>query len=117
MFTTDKIKLAAAVLIVAIGIGAFYYFGNQSSLIRGLILLGAASAALVIAMLSAPGRAAWGFSRESYRELQKVVWPTRKETVQMTLIVIVIVLVAALFLWVVDWGLLKIVKAVTGQRS
>lgn len=117
MFTIDKIKLAAAVLIVAIGIGAFYYFGNQSGLVRGLILIGAATVAVVIVMLSAPGQAAWGFSRESYRELQKVVWPTRKETLQMTLVVIVIVLIAALFLWVVDWGLLKIVKAVTGQRS
>ena len=117
MFTIDKIKLAAAVLIVAIGIGAFYYFGDQSGLSRGLILLGAATTAIMLAMFSTPGQAAWGFSRESYRELQKVVWPTRKETLQMTLVVIVIVLVAALFLWIVDWGLLKIVKAVTGQRS
>ena len=117
MLIADKIKLILAVLIVAIGIGGFYYFGNQSGLMRGLILLAAATGAIVVAALSAPGKATLEFSRESYRELQKVVWPTRKETLQMTLVVFVIVIVIALFLWIVDWGLLKAVKAITGQRS
>ena len=113
----DKIKLTLAILIVLTGIVGFYYFGAQPNWIRGLILLGAAIAAVSVAGFSAPGKSAFAFSRESYREVQKVVWPTRKETMQTTLVVFVLVIIIALFLWVVDWSLLKIVKAVTGQRS
>lgn len=117
MATADKIKLIVAALIVLLGVVGFYYFGNQSAWLRGLVLVAAGITAVVIALVSAPGRATVEFSRESYRELQKVVWPTRKETIQTTLVVVVIVVVVALFLWFIDWSLLKIVKAVTGQRS
>lgn len=110
-------KLAAAVLIVAIGIGAFYYFGTEAAFMRGLVLAVAGIIALVVALTSTPGKAAVVFSRESYRELQKVVWPTRKETIQMTMVVISLVLIVALFLWAADSILLYAVKALTGSRS
>ena len=115
--TADKIKLMAAVAILAIGIGGFYVLGDQAQWVRVLTVLIAAILAAVIASVSASGKAFWAFARESRVELRKVVWPTRKETVQVTLIVIAMVIMVAVFLWVVDWGLLKIVKALSGQRS
>ncbi len=115
--TADKIKLIAAVLILAIGIGGFYYFGDQSMWVRVLAVLAGAGLAAVVASQAAAGKAFWEFAQGARAELRKVVWPTRKETTQVTLIVIAMVIMVALFLWVVDWGLLKIVKALTGQRS
>lgn len=113
----DKLKLVAAVLIVAIGIAAFYYLGDKPDLIRVLALLAAIALAVVVAYQSAPGKAAWEFAKESRQELRKVVWPARKETVQVTLVVFGLVVLVALFLWVVDWALLKALKALTGQGA
>jgi preprotein translocase subunit SecE len=109
--------LIAAVLILAIGIGGYYYLGDQSLWVRVLVVLIGAGMAIVTASQAAAGKAFWEFARGARVELRKVVWPTRKETTQVTLIVIAMVIVIALFLWVVDWGLLKVVKALTGQRS
>ena len=117
MLTADRIKLVAAVLALAAGIGGYYYLGDQTLLVRVLVLLGAVAVTVVIAMQSEPGRAAWEFTKEARQELRKVVWPTRKETTQMTLVVVAMVILVSLFLWVVDWGLLAAVKALTGQRS
>jgi preprotein translocase subunit SecE len=116
VFAADRLKLTLAVLIVAIGIGAFYYFDARSDWIRYLILLGVFAAAIAVAATTAQGKAAWEFAADARVELRKVVWPTRKETVQMTLVVVVMVIVVAIFLWIVDWGLIKIVQALTGQR-
>ncbi len=115
--TADKIKLIAAVAILAIGIGGFYYLDDQSQWVRVLSVVAGAVLAAVVASQSAAGKAFWEFAKDARVELRKVVWPTRKETVQVTLIVIALVVMVAVFLWVVDWGLLKIVKALTGQRS
>ncbi|HLQ26496.1 MAG TPA: preprotein translocase subunit SecE [Acidiferrobacterales bacterium] len=116
MFAADRLKLILAVLIVAIGIGAFYYLDTKSDWIRYLILLGALTAAVAVAATTVQGKSAWEFTKEARVELRKVVWPTRKETAQMTLVVIIMVIVVALFLWIVDWGLIKAVQALTGQR-
>jgi len=112
----DKVILAISVLILAVGMGAFYYFGDKPDLIRVGALLGAGLVAVAVAMQSAQGKAAWEFAKGSRVELRKVVWPTNKETMQMTLVVVVMVVLIAAFLWVVDWGLLKAVQALTGQR-
>jgi preprotein translocase subunit SecE len=111
---TDKLKLALAILIVAIGIGGFYYF-SERELIQWLTLLAAAGIALAVAMQSAQGKAAWAFAKEARLELRKVVWPSSRETMQVTITVFVLVVLVALFLWAVDWVLLKIVQALTGQ--
>ena len=115
--TADRIKLVLAMLALVAGIGGYYYFGDQLLLVRVVVLLGAAIVTVVIAMQTEFGRAAWVFAKESRQELRKVVWPSRKETVQVTLVVVAMVVVAALFLWIVDWGLLAAIKALTGQRS
>ena len=111
----DKLKLTLAMLIVAIGIGGFYYFGDKPDLIRLATLLAAGALAIVVAMQTAAGHNAWEFTKGARMELRKVVWPARRETMQMTLVVFVLVILVALFLWSVDWVLLKLVQAVTGQ--
>ena len=110
----DKLKLGLAVLILAGGIGAFYYLGDKPDLVRVGAMLGAAVLAVVVAMQSAQGKAAWEFAKGSRMELRKVVWPSNKETMQVTLVVLGLVILIALFLWLVDWILLEGVQALTG---
>ena len=117
MFTADRLKLVAAVLILVVGVGAFYYLGDKADWIRWLTLLVVAGVAIGVAAQTEAGRAGWEFVKGSRMELRKVVWPTRKETVQTTLVVVAMVVSIALFLWVVDWGLIKAVQALTGGRS
>lgn len=98
----DKLKLAAAVLVVVLGLAAFYYFDEQSVLLRtGMVIL-AVTAGLGLALLSAPGQAAWDFAKGARLELRKVVWPTRRETVQATGMVLLMVVVIGIFIWIMD---------------
>jgi preprotein translocase subunit SecE len=117
VLTADRIKMVLAVLVLAAGIGGYYYLGDKPPVVRVLVFLGALIAAAAIALTSAPGRAAWAFGRESMVELRKVVWPTRKETGQVTVVVVAMVIFVSLFLWVVDWVLTYGVKVLTGQGS
>ena len=112
----DKIKLLFAVLLVAAGIVAFYKLDAEPEIARVGVVLVTCALAVGLAFWTAPGRAAWVFVKEARLELRKVVWPTRKETTQSTLVVIALVLAAAFFLWAVDLGLIKIVKVITGER-
>ena len=113
----DHLKLLAAVLIMLTGIVGFYYFGDQSQLLRVLGVLVAAGLAVLVALQSEQGRNAREFARGSLRELRQVVWPSRKETTQVTLVVVALVIVVALFLWVVDLGLQKAVTLLVRQDS
>lgn len=98
----DKLKLAAAAAILVIGIAAFYYLGDQSVLIRAGIVIVSVIAALAVGLMSTPGRAAWEFSKLARTEVRKVVWPTRRETIQATGIVLLLVLVVGIYLFIVD---------------
>ena len=113
----DKLKLVLTVLIVVIGVGGFYYFDDQSDLVRVPGLMAAVAIAVFVGLQTNLGRQAREFVRGSSRELRQVIWPTRKETAQVTLIVFALVVVVALFLWVVDLGLQKAVKLLVGQGS
>ncbi|HEY8553822.1 MAG TPA: preprotein translocase subunit SecE [Burkholderiales bacterium] len=113
----DKIKLTLAVLALAAGIGGFYYLADQPAFVRVLIVLGAAAVAIAFGYPTEPGRRLWEFVKAARAELRKVVWPSGRETVQVTIVVFAMVLLVALFLWVVDWGLLKIMRAITGQGA
>ena len=115
--TLDTVKLAAAAVILAGGIGAFYYFSEHSTLIRVLALLVVAGIAVAVGLSSTPGRALWRFSGDSWTEVRKVVWPSRQETIQTTVLVLIVVLLMGIFLWLVDLGLLAIVRALTGQEG
>lgn len=98
----DKAKLAATAALVVAALAAFYLLGKQGQLVQwGALLLGIAAAAVVF-FTSEPGKALYAFGRDAWREVKKVVWPARKEAVQMTAYVFAFVLVMALFLWLTD---------------
>lgn len=109
----DKLKLLLAVLVLAAGIGAFYYYAEQTTLVRVIGLLLAGGVAIAIALQTEPGRKAWEFLLESRNEIRKVVWPTRKETLQTTLVVIIVVIIVAIILWLLDTFLLWAVRSLT----
>ena len=110
----DKIKIGLAVLLVVAGLAGFYYFGESPAIVRlGAVLAGLAAAAFVF-WTTVPGKQFYVYAQESAAETRKVVWPTRKETIQTTAIVFAFVVVMALFLWAVDASLLFIVKKLIG---
>ena len=103
---TDRIKLAVAVLAIIAGIDGFSVFEGQLPMVAriGVFIAGLVLGAL-IAWTSEPGRRTIAFAQESYHEIKRVTWPTRKETMQMTGIVFAFVAVMGIFLWVLDKGL------------
>jgi len=112
--TGDTLKLVLAVILLVGGIGLFYYLEEQSVLLRVLGLLVVVGMAVAVAMQSAPGRAVWDFASASRIEVRKVVWPSRQETIQTTLIVFAMVLLMGIVLWLFDMVLMAIVRSVTG---
>jgi preprotein translocase subunit SecE len=110
----DKLKLWLAVLVLAAGIGAFYYFSDLSAFIRVLGVLAAGGASVAIVLKTAIGQEAWDFVLESRGEVRKVVWPTRAETIQSTLVVMGMVVVMAILMWFLDALLLWAVRLLTG---
>jgi preprotein translocase subunit SecE len=110
----DTVKLAASVLLLIAGIGAFYIYEEHSLLLRVLGLLVVAGIAIFVAMQTVIGRRVWSFATDARAEVRKVVWPSRQETIQTTLIVFVMVLIMGIILWLVDMALMAIVRSVTG---
>ena len=98
----DKAKLAVAGLLVVGGVVAFYMLGQQSLWLRVGALLVLLAAAVALFFTSEPGKQLIAYGRDSVREVKKVVWPTRKEAMQMTGYVFAFVFVMALFLWLTD---------------
>jgi preprotein translocase subunit SecE len=98
----DKAKLAVSVLLLVGGIVAFYYLGKQDLWVRVAALLALLAAAIGLFFTSESGKQLIAFGRDSVREVKKVVWPTRKEAMQMTGYVFAFVVVMALFLWLTD---------------
>ncbi|ABM96410.1 MULTISPECIES: preprotein translocase subunit SecE [Methylibium] len=109
----DKAKLAAAGLLVVAAVAAFYLLGKQDLWLRVAALLGLMVAGVAVFFTAEPGKALAGFGRDSVRELRKVVWPSRKEAIQMTGYVFAFVFVMALFLWLTDktleWALYDLI--------
>ena len=98
----DKAKLAGAALLLVASIVAFYYLGKQDLWLRVLALLALVGAAVALFFTSESGKQLIAFGRDSVRETKKVVWPTRKEAMQMTGYVFAFVFVMALFMWITD---------------
>jgi preprotein translocase subunit SecE len=98
----DKAKLALSVALVIAALAGFYLLAKQGSVIQWSALLVGVGAAVVIFASSESGRQLIAFGRDAWREVKKVVWPTRKETLQMTAYVFAFVVVMALFLWLTD---------------
>ena len=98
----DKAKLAGAAALVIGALAAFYLLSKQGTFAQwGALLLGLA-AAVGVFFASEPGKELFGFGRDSWREVRKVVWPSRKEAIQMTAYVFGFVALMALFLWLTD---------------
>jgi preprotein translocase subunit SecE len=98
----DKAKLAGAALLLVASIVAFYYLGKQDLWLRVVALLALVGAAVALFFTSESGKQLIAFGRDSVRETKKVVWPTRKEAMQMTGYVFAFVFVMALFMWITD---------------
>jgi preprotein translocase subunit SecE len=112
---TEKIKLTLALLLVAAGLGAFYLLAEHAMVLRVLAVLVGIGAAVAIMLTTSMGQAAFAFSREALAEARKVVWPTRKETIQTTAAVFALVVVMGIFLWIVDAALLWGVQFLMGR--
>ncbi|MFY9347439.1 MAG: preprotein translocase subunit SecE [Orrella sp.] len=110
----DRLKLLLSVAIIVAGIVAFSMLENEiAAPVRVAIFIVSLIVAAGVAAISEPGKRFIGFAQESYYEVRKVIWPTRKETVQMTGIVFAFVAVMGIFLWLLDksleWVLYSIV--------
>ena len=98
----DKVKLGAAGALVIAALAAFYLLSKQGQISQwGALILGLA-AGIAVFFTSEPGKELFAFGRDAWREVKKVVWPARKEAMQMTAYVFAFVLVMALFLWLTD---------------
>ena len=113
--STDAVKFAASALLTALGVMAFYYLADSGRLLRLLALLAPLGTAVAIALLTGPGQELISFARDTQIEVKKVVWPSRQETIQTTGVIIAIVVVTALFLWILDMLLGGFTRWLLGQ--
>jgi len=98
----DKAKLGAAIALVIAALAAFYLLAKQGPVVQWGALIVGLAAAVGVFLVSEPGKEFIAFGRDASREVRKVVWPSRKESVQMTVYVFAFVVVMALFLWFTD---------------
>ena len=98
----DRAKLAGAALLLVASIIAFYYLGKQDLWLRVAALLVLISASVALFFTSESGKQLIAFGRDAVRETRKVVWPARKEAMQMTGYVFAFVFIMALFMWLTD---------------
>jgi preprotein translocase subunit SecE len=98
----DKAKVGAAIALVIAALAGFYLLSKQGQVAQWGVLLVGLIAAIVVFFTSEWGRELVGFGRDSWKEVKKVVWPTRKEAIQMTAYVFGFVVLMALFLWLTD---------------
>ena len=113
----DTAKLAVSIVIVLAGLVAYYYFGDASALLRTVGVLLALALAAVVAMTSLQGKTLWKFIQGARVELSKVVWPTKDETIQTTLVVLVVAVIGGVLFWTLDFFLLWITTRITGTGS
>ena len=100
--SADKAKLVLAACAIAAGVVGFYALAGQTTLVRASALVGGLVLAVAFGWTSQLGRDFVGFARESVRETKKVVWPSRKEAMQITGVVFGFVVLMAIFLWGTD---------------
>ncbi len=98
----DKVKLAIAVALVGAGIWAYYWLSETALVLRILAVVAGIAAGAAVAWFSTPGREFAVFAGEAVAEVKKVVWPSRKETMQSAAAVFAFVVVMAIFLWISD---------------
>jgi preprotein translocase subunit SecE len=111
----DTAKLTLAVLILLAGLVGYYYFADAAALLRAFGVVVALAAGIGVLFTSFQGRLLWKFIQGSRIELRKVVWPTREETIQTTLVVLIFTLIGGVFFWLLDLLLLFLTSKITGQ--
>jgi len=111
----DTLKLLVAGGILVGGIFGYYYYADVSVLLRAIGVLLAFAAGVVVALQSTRGQELMRFVQGSRVELRKVVWPTREETIQTTVTVLVFALIMGVFFWLLDMFLLYATRLLTGQ--
>ncbi len=104
----DRLAISISLLLAGGGVVSFYRFADHSLLIRTVGLVGAVLFALLLFLITHPGKELRRFISEAYLEMRKVVWPSRQEVVQTTLIIVAFVAAMGLFFWALDslffWG-------------
>jgi preprotein translocase subunit SecE len=104
-FMADKLKFVLALLLLIAGVAGFYLLSAQPMILRVLAVLAGMGGFVAVAWFTESGQRFFDFSREAVAETKKVVWPTRRETMQTTGAVFAFVLVMSIVLWVTDKGL------------
>jgi len=107
--------LLVSALFIVLSVVMFYYFSSEPLVVRVIGILLAFGISLAIFLKTILGKEAWLFTLDTRTEIRKVVWPTRAETMQTTTIVFIVVIIAAIFLWLFDMMLLWCVRLLTGQ--
>ena len=113
----DSAKLAIAIALVVGGLFAYYWFENQTWYLRAAYVACGVVAAALLAWQTSIGRSTLAFILSSRNEVRKMVWPTREETLQTTLAVIVVVLITGVLMWVLDLFLFWALRGLTGQGA
>ncbi len=108
----DVFKLAIAAVIVLAGLAAFYVYVDYPLLYRVLGIVAAVVVAAGIAFATERGRSLASFMKDARTEVRKMVWPTRGETIQTTIVVFVVVIILSIFLWIVDRILTTLIQYV-----
>jgi preprotein translocase subunit SecE len=111
----DTAKLVLAIGIVVASLVAYYYFGEASQLLRSLGVLVALAVGALVALQSMQGQTLWKFVQAARIELRKVVWPTREETIQTTIAVLIFAVIMGVFFFLLDLFLAFLTSKITGQ--
>ena len=112
----DTVKLVFAASLLIAGIVGFYYFASYALVYRVIGILAVFGVAVSLFFTTAIGQTVWGFLTEAKMEVRKVIWPTRQETIQATMLVVIVVFGVGLILWLMDMVLFWAVGILTGQK-
>jgi preprotein translocase subunit SecE len=115
--TADKVKLTIAILIAIAGVAGYYVLASQATWLRWAAVVASLVVAAVVVAFSRYGTEFRRFVELARIELRKVVWPTRQETLQTTIVVFAFVAIAGVFFWLLDLALAWATKFFTGQGS
>ncbi|MFD2641535.1 preprotein translocase subunit SecE [Pseudomonas japonica] len=110
----DLLKWLAVVALVVVGVVGNQYYSGSPILYRVIALLALGAVAAFVALQTVKGKSFFALAKEARTEIRKVVWPTRQETTQTTLIVVAVVLVMALLLWGLDSLLGWLISLIVG---
>jgi preprotein translocase subunit SecE len=113
----DTVLLALASIVVVASLVAYYYFDATPVVVRALGILIGLGVSAALLYRTHLGQFLWQFIQGSRGEIRKVVWPTRQETTNTTLAVFAFLLIMGIFFWVLDFALLSITRAITGQGN